>query len=200
MADWVEDLEKDLKDVLKKETKTQNNLNNGRIMDVTKLSNNNNPLLLFGLVLILVVGVFLAWKTKTEKNVLQPNWQAQQQPWNNLQQQGGSSSPWNNSGPQQVNPWQNPTTNQPLEQKFELLKKQYENIDTAAQKIWERTKWNSDRITLLATVNNHNLAVQQQNLPKIELIFLNSDWTINRLPNRIALDSNDQEFLKKFLK
>lgn len=195
MADnnWLEDLEKDLKGVLKKGNTPVKN-NNEVKMDK---KNNGNQLLLFGVVLMLAVGIFVSLRLKTN-NAVQSNWQAQAQLQPSQTQQG---SPWVTPGPQQVNPnmWQNPAS-QPLEQKVDLLKKQYENIDLAAQKIWERTKWNSDRITLLATVNNHNLVVQQQNYPKSELIFLNPDWTINRLPNRIALDAADQEFLRRFLR
>lgn len=200
---WVEELEQELKGVFAKDKvpqrqPTNENLNNRRIyMETNKVMNNSNPLLLFGVVLILAVGIFVAWKIKTDRTVVaQNNWQ---QGW----QQQQTQQPWATPGPQPVNPnnWQNPSvTTQPLEAKVEQLKRQYETIDAAAQKIWERTKWNSDRITLLATVNNHNLVVMQQNLPKTELIFLNSDWTINRMPNRIQLDANDQEFLRRFVR
>lgn len=73
-------------------------------------------------------------------------------------------------------------------------------LTQAVKKIWDRTKWNSDRLTLLATINNHNLVVVQQSLPKSELILLNPDWTINKMPNRIQLDPQDQAFLQQFLK
>jgi hypothetical protein len=37
-------------------------------------------------------------------------------------------------------------------------------------------------------------------MPKSELIFINGDWTIDKIPNKIHLDQSDQEFLKKFLR
>lgn len=83
---------------------------------------------------------------------------------------------------------------------LDYLKSEYERLDEAAGKIWERTKWNSDHMILLATVNNHNLAVLQQNLPKSELIFINEDFTISRMPNRIKLDPADEKFIKKFVR
>jgi cell division protein FtsB len=97
-----------------------------------KSLNNSNQFLLFGVILMLAVGIFVSWKMKTE-NISQSNWQQTQQT-----QQTQQGSPWVTPGPQQVSPnvWQN-TNNQPLEQKVDLLKKQYENIDLAAQKIWK---------------------------------------------------------------
>lgn len=75
-----------------------------------------------------------------------------------------------------------------------------ENLKSAVQKIWERTKWNTDRTILLSIVSNNNNNVIKNNYPKSELIFLNSDWTINKLPTAINLDEADKEFLKQFIK
>jgi len=85
-------------------------------------------------------------------------------------------------------------------QKIEELQRQYDGLDATAKKIWDRTKWSTDRVTLLAIINNHNLIVLQQNLPRNELIFLNEDWTINRLPDHVTLTEKNEEFVKKFVR
>ena len=75
-----------------------------------------------------------------------------------------------------------------------------DRLESGFKAIWDRAKWNSDRLTLLATIHNHNMVVVKNSLPKSELILLNSDWTINRMPDRINLDAQDQEFLKRYLR
>jgi hypothetical protein len=157
-----------------------------------------NNLVLFGVIFGLVLLVFVVYKYRTGGLTAlvgpqQPP-QQQSQPYFSYPQ----VQPWSNlpiQQPQQQ--WTLPPSNNP---EIEMLKRQYETLDAAARKIWERTKWTNDRITLLATINNHNLVVQQNNLPKTELIFLNADWTINRMPDRIQLDASDQEFMRQFIK
>lgn len=179
MADWLENLENDLKDIV-------SNKKSSTTGEVSVKKNNN--LILFCVIIALGAGIFATVRHKQSQQV--PAWQQQQL----FQQQ-----PLGGTGmfQQQNNPHMGVLT---TEQKLDVLKKQYENVDLAAQKIWEVTKWNRDRMTLLATLNNHNLVVMQGNHPKSELIFLNSDWTINRMPDRINLDQSDQDFIKKFLK
>jgi hypothetical protein len=148
-----------------------------------------SPVWLFALILVLATGVYTVVKFKAPIQIQPTNgasqWTAQQQPSAN------PNWPWQ---PQQ------PTGPVTTEQKVDSLKAQYDKLDAAARKIWDRTKWNSDRMTLLATVNNHNLVVISQNYPKTELIFLNEDWTINRMPNRIQLDATDQAFIQQFVR
>lgn len=177
MSDFAKDLEAQLKNVLpaKKSTKVVKNMN----------ANNNN--LAFGIIiLMLVAGCYFAYTYKAKTSVL-PN------PQTNWQNMSSSTYP-NISQPQ---PWAN-TDNTAAE--IEALKRRYDAIYGATAEIWNRTKWNTERMTLLATLNNHNLVVIQQNLPKTELILLNDDWTINRMPDRIRLDAADQEFMRKFIR
>jgi hypothetical protein len=68
------------------------------------------------------------------------------------------------------------------------------------EKIWQRTNWNSEAITLMADINNHNLYVSQANLSRDNYIYLNSDWTINRIPDHIQLDQQSREFLERHIK
>jgi hypothetical protein len=177
MATWIEDLESNIKNSL------------GNKKKVAKSSQDPSLIWLFGVILLLAVGVFTVMKFKPPATQWQQpsssasDWYAQQNP---QQQPQGWTMPWQQQSS--------------TDQKVDALKIQYDKLDSAAHKIWDRTKWNSDRMTLLATISNHNTVVIQQNYPKIELIYLNEDWTINRMPNRIALDKADQEFLKQFIR
>ncbi len=166
---WLDKLESDVKSTI------------GNRPVIVQQQQPISPTWLFGLALLLVIGVYTAWQFKNQ-NVSQP-WA--QQP----SQQNQSNQQWY---PQQQ---YQPTT----EQKVDALKIQYDKLDAAAHKIWDRTKWNTDRLTLLATVNNHNMVVIQHGYPRSELILLNPDWTINKMPDRIQLDPADKEFLKQFV-
>ncbi len=136
---------------------------------------------LFGIIIALAVAVFWVLQSRGG-NFLQSQ---QQQPYNNYYSQ------WDNAG---YSPY---TLDYPMAMPAE---QRIDRLESAARKIWERTKWNSDRITLLGTINNHNTVVIKRGLPRSELILLNGDWTINRMPNRIYLDYKDKEFLKKYVK
>lgn len=101
----------------------------------------------------------------------------------------------------QVPPWyQNNGNNSPSINNSPTLDKKVELLTVGTQKIWERTKWNTDSLILLSIVNNNNSFVVKNNYPKSELIFLNSDWTINKMPTAVQLDEEDKEFLKKFIR
>jgi hypothetical protein len=184
ISEWAKSLESEIEGIFGKKS-------NVAAVSEVPVKNNNTNVILGVIVLVLGLAVFSVYRSKTTQ---------QASAWQNNQPSLFQQQPMNGPGlfPQQnVNPHMNVLT---TEQKLEVLKKQYENVDLAAQKIWDVTKWTRDRMTLLATVNNHNLVVLQNNHPKTELIYLNSDWTINRLPDRISLDQSDQEFIKKFVK
>lgn len=168
---WTDDVEKEVKEFKESLQK------NGR----QEMKINQNHLFLFSTIVLLGLGVLFAFKIKTDQ-LNQSNSIVNNKEWVDA--------------PNLITP-KSPQTNI---SSLDDLKKQYEAIDLAAQKIWERTKWNSERMTLLATLNNHNLLVLANGHPKSELIFINPDWTINRLPDRIKLDSADIEFMKKFLR
>lgn len=76
----------------------------------------------------------------------------------------------------------------------------FDQIREAQTKIWERTKWNTDIITLMSIVENHNLAVSQNGYPKSHYIYINSDWTIDRIPQYVQLSERDRQFLEKYVK
>lgn len=101
---------------------------------------------------------------------------------------------------QQVPPWYQNNNNSPSINNSPSLDKKVELLTIGTQKIWERTKWNTDAVILLSIINNNNSFVLKNNYPKSELIFLNSDWTINKMPTAVQLDDEDKEFLKKFIR
>lgn len=100
----------------------------------------------------------------------------------------------------QVPPWYQNNNNTPSINNSPTLDKKVELLTVGTQKIWERTKWNTDSLILLSIINNNNSFVLKNNYPKSELIFLNSDWTINKMPTAVQLDDEDKEFLRKFVR
>ena len=66
--------------------------------------------------------------------------------------------------------------------------------------LWRRSRWNSDVVTLMSIVNNHNLVVTQNGHPKSHYIYINEDWTIDRLPDHVYLDSQSRAFLERFVR
>lgn len=98
--------------------------------------------------------------------------------------------------------WRNqaPPTSPPPRYRDTVSQADFDQLRTTQEKIWERTKWNSDIITLMSIVDNHNLAVSQNGYPKSHYIYLNEDWTINRLPDYVQLDPETKAFLQKFVR
>lgn len=186
--DWLNDLEQNIKDTLdekttpvtqaigiKSEEKTSERHN--FMENITKNENTTIVMIIIALAAI----TYFVWQNK------QQNMFADSSPMNipNKNLQDYSSVP----------PWYN----KQLEPQDELQRK-YEAIDAAAKKIWERTKWNTDKLILLSTINNNNVSVMQNNYPKSELVYLNPDWTISKMPKAIKLDEEDRLFLQKFLR
>lgn len=64
----------------------------------------------------------------------------------------------------------------------------------------KRQQITSDKLTLVAIVQNHNNYVIRQGLPLNEIIYINGDWTIDRMPNHISMTPEAEEFLKRFVK
>lgn len=58
----------------------------------------------------------------------------------------------------------------------------------------------TDRLALFAIVNNNNMAVVKFGYPKQDIIFINSDWTIDRMPPHVQLGKEDEEFVRRFVK
>jgi len=56
-----------------------------------------------------------------------------------------------------------------------------------------------DRLTLVAIVQNHNTQLLKSGANTDDLILINEDWTINKVPNRVVLSKNILGFLKQFI-
>lgn len=170
MEDWLNELNKDIKNKVKAQSiPMPNSQVNQMNAAVNSKSEVNTWLVVLGIIVIAVTIYFIAEK----KGVV-------------------ISSPIQHA----------PHYQQPFEQKqtdVARLTAQYEELVGVTNKVWNRTKWNSERMALLATVNNHNLVVIQNNYPKTELILLNSNWSINRMPNRITLTPEQKQFLQQFV-
>lgn len=81
----------------------------------------------------------------------------------------------------------------------DVRRRDYEDqAEDAIRKTYGRTKTNRERITLLGILYNNNTAAAAAG--SRDFIYLNEDWTINRMPNHLALDSGDREFLGRYVK
>lgn len=79
---------------------------------------------------------------------------------------------------------------------YRSYQKDVDEVRKATEKVWDKTKWNTDKMRLIAVINNHNTAVVKNNYAKSDLIYINEDWTINRLPNHLNLSEDDKEWLR----
>jgi hypothetical protein len=95
----------------------------------------------------------------------------------------------------------NPSYNNYSYQDYDYQRQQrYQEYDRYDDRYDDRVKWNTEIITLISIINNHNLAVSQNGYPKSHYIYINEDWTIDRLPDHVYLDSQSRAFLEKFLR
>ena len=177
---WTDELETTIKADLKK-----------RPAAVAK-AQDRSTFWLFGFIVLCVVCVYVVAQNRNSSPFIQ---QQQQQPYNNYYSQWDATQQ-----PQAYNPYAYNDYNNYQQPPMMGVEQKLERLESAAKKIWDRTKWNSDRLVLLTTVNNHNTVVIRNGYPRSELIYFNSDWTINRMPDRIYLDRNDQEFLRQYIK
>lgn len=77
--------------------------------------------------------------------------------------------------------------------------------DVAAQqallsKLESKTKFNSERITLVGMALNENFMIMRNNYDKNHLIFFNRDWTLDQMPHYLQLSDADKDYLKKYVK
>lgn len=57
-----------------------------------------------------------------------------------------------------------------------------------------------DKVMLMGLLLNENFNIIKQNEDKDEMVFFNSDWTLNKMPSHIDLSDEDKEYLKKYVK
>jgi hypothetical protein len=64
----------------------------------------------------------------------------------------------------------------------------------------EITTVQNDRMALMGIVNNNNSAVMRYGYSRQDIIFINEDWTIDRIPPHVQLSKEDEVFVRRFLK
>ena len=87
----------------------------------------------------------------------------------------------------------------PSDRYSDLLNKYNQAMDVNA-KLYAQLQRTSDKLALLGTVMNNNFLVDQKNLPRTEYVYVNSDWTIDKMPNQMNFSPEDKEFFNKYLK
>lgn len=57
-----------------------------------------------------------------------------------------------------------------------------------------------DKLRLLGSLQNNNFAVYNRYHPDSSYIYLNRDWTIDRVPGNLKLQDDDEEFFREYVK
>jgi len=156
----------------------------------------DNPvgLPLFLLVLLLGVGLVFAWYVKKGQQAPSGPPIAYQQPNNPYMPYERPYTPPGSSPQWRPGPGPGPTSPDPR------LTQDVQNLKEVTQLMWEKQKATTERLTLLGIIANQNFTVLERGLPKSEMLYLNADWTIDRMPSQLNLDEADKEFLRRYLK
>lgn len=179
---WIDDLEFEVGQEIDPRTKGPSRgdvVVRPRLRHVTTADDSKWGIALFVLAVMLTVGIVgaVVWKRNSTSSV--PPYIAQQDRW--------EAPPTDRRNP-------------PPRYSDYVTQTDFDELRKAQVKIWERTKWNTDIITLMSIVDNHNLAVSRNGYPRSHYIYLNTDWTIDRIPDHVNLSAEDRAFLEKFVK
>lgn len=79
------------------------------------------------------------------------------------------------------------------------VKKLQEDQETLWIVLEEKQKTFQDRQTLMGILINNNFAAIKDGYEE-DVVFLNGDWTINKMPTRLTLTDSDRKFLERFIK
>ena len=55
------------------------------------------------------------------------------------------------------------------------------------------------RSMLMGLLLNENFNIIKQDESKDEMVFFNSDWTLNKMPSHIELSDEDRDYLRKYV-
>lgn len=80
------------------------------------------------------------------------------------------------------------------------LKLDVEEMKKDMETINSKSKWNSDRISLIGMLVNENFVILGNGYNRSDLILFNYDWTINKMPKYLQIQGKDKEYLQKFVK
>ena len=56
-----------------------------------------------------------------------------------------------------------------------------------------------DKVMLMGLLLNENFNIIKQDESKDEMVFFNSDWTLNKMPSHIELSDEDRDYLRKYV-
>lgn len=73
-------------------------------------------------------------------------------------------------------------------------------IVNAINILWQKQQITSDRLTLLGAITNNNVAVSKGSYSKDDYLYLNGDWTINKMPKHIRMTEREKEYFERHLK
>lgn len=76
----------------------------------------------------------------------------------------------------------------------------YDEVVNAINILWQKQQISSDRLTLLGAITNNNVAVNKGDYPKDDYLYLNGDWTINKMPKHIRMTEREKEYFERHLK
>jgi len=187
---WMKDIESDFDNALSKSKrvprvrkKTRTTTKTSNFTDVLK--DNSLNLSLFMLILLLSIGVIVSYNYRSHGSVFTSrNSDPQSKMWQNYHQDALK---------QQQNFWNtHQKNNNARQQQFETA------AEKAIKQTWSKTRWNSERVTLLGILYNNNTAAARQG--SRDFLYLNADWTIDRMPQFLSLDAEDRAFLQRFVK
>lgn len=92
----------------------------------------------------------------------------------------------------------------PQNDDFKSLRDEIKRVESQQKdeigKINGKLKWHNDRITLLGMTVNENFLIMYNNASRSNLVFLNRDWTIDKMPQYLELSESDKEYLRQFVK
>ena len=188
---WIDEFENKLRQSLAENSRNENNTQSapvstgGQAEVKSKPAKKYNSLNLFLFVLILVVFVVIAFQFRKDKL------QDKNNAWNNS---------WNSW--ERVQP-KDPEIEQPQLDIEDIVMSIQKELDEMRQKCESLGKDNDlyqKRMTLLAIIHNNNTCVLRNNYSKRDLIYLNTDWTINEIPKHIEFNKDDKEFIKQFVR
>ncbi len=71
------------------------------------------------------------------------------------------------------------------------------SLDKRLTTLEKEAKWRGDLMTLLGALQNENFMCAKEG--RRDFLWLNGDWTINRLPKYIEMGEKDKEWFKRYL-
>lgn len=75
-----------------------------------------------------------------------------------------------------------------------------EELQTKNKSIEESMSKQARRTAFLGILHNNNFVIMKNNYNRQDLVFFNRDWTIDAMPKYLNLSTEDQEYLRRYLR